>query len=278
MKVILGLWFWSVAVAAAGDNWPWYDQRWQAQVDANMRFYDDKVSLLQSDSTSIDFAFNMSNHMDQVSHDGSLDKRFSWAFSGTALAGYMATGGGNQAKNLIKYCHWKEHPNKQNADCVKHIIESLGAVILSGMAGRNEVRDLAVGLIQGEQTTANDYNSGDKTPGNEKRDQPCVNNNVDVYDKIEAQIIKIGEGIKVSCRSACQIKQMRSELSALLGQFANFVVNNNAHSAQFTLVDKDSRAIARCGVKILEQGKFPCVGAIDDGQCKTDIKFPKDEL
>ena len=277
MKAILALGIWSVVVAAASDNWPWYDERWQAQVDANKRFYDDRVAVSPLQSGNIHFGFNMSNHMDQVLHDESLDKRYSWAYAGTALAGYLSTGGGNKAKNLMTYCHWNEEPNNR-PECVKHIVESVGALLLSGMAGNGEVRDLAVGIVQGAQTTANDYNNGDNTSGNQKRDQPCVNNNVDIYDKIRAQIIKIGQGVKVSCRSACQINQMRSELSALLGQFANFFVNNNAHSAQFTLVDKDSRAIARCGVKVLEQGKFPCVGAIDDGQCKTNIKFPKDEL
>ena len=55
-------------------------------------------------------------------------------------------------------------------------------------------------------------------------------------------------------------------------------MNNNGYLAQFTLVDNNSQAIARCGVIMLSEGRYPCAGAIDDGQCHTNIKWPKDEL
>lgn len=226
-------------------------------------------------SNELNFAFNLSDHTDQLLSGERVAKRFQYAQFGIAILGYGNKYGGDHLEELINNCKWDA--NRENvATCAKHLFESTTALLLAALLSKDTVaKPIGAVIVQGAQQTMNimGVSSVESLAGG----QPCPNNNENIYDKIETKVDKVGIGMKVSCRAGCKIDLVNSEISAVLGQTANFI-NNKMTSAQFTIIDGNSEAIAGCGWEVLHVGRYPCPGPIDSGKCHTSLKYPKDEL
>ena len=150
------------ALGSTASRWDAYDEKWQEQSIVNSDFYNDRKDFAQSNI--IEFGFNMTDHLDQVLNNTEIQKRYSWKYGASAIVGYMATSGGTKVADVFEWCYWQRDDGVliSKYQCMKHALESLSALILAGMSGFLEVRDIAVAIIQGQQTTANDYDNGEK--------------------------------------------------------------------------------------------------------------------
>lgn len=176
----------------------------------------------------------------------------------------------SQVEKIIDTCNWNNE-QANGRDCARHVIEASGAIGLTWLAGASINGRTIVSRIYGHVSQMNEL-TGNQEIGNLAKRDSCPRDLVNTADDIGVTFSNPNYGVITTCESSCQISQVSSIVSEVLGKMANDVVNQNLNDIQYTIALPNKKAVARCNIYISTRPQPPCPRTVTGKGCQTKLR------
>lgn len=209
---------------------------------------------------------------------------YNYCVGGFLLALSAARGqAGNKIENLIDTCNWTAE-SANGRKCAKHAVEAAGAIGLTWMVGASINGRTVVSRILGQVSQMNELTGNQELGNLARRDldtngsKGCVNCNSCPRDLVNTAgdtgvtFSNSDYGLITTCESSCQISQVNSEVSEVLGKMATDVINQKLTDVQYTVTLPNKKAVTRCNIFIAERPQPPCPKTVTGKGCQTKIR------
>lgn len=203
----------------------------------------------------------------------SLRSRISYNYcaGGFILALNAYTGGtGDQIEKIFDTCYWGSE-QVSGRKCAKHLLEASGAVGLTWLAGASIDGRTIVSRIYGQVSQMNEL-TGNQEIGNAAKRDSCPRDLVNTADEIDVTFSNSNYGLITTCESSCQISQVTSAASEVLGKMAIDIVNQKLNDIQYTIALPNKKAVARCNMYLSTKPQPPCPRTVTGKGCQTKLR------